>query len=83
MCECVVYECICVLVQALECVCVCLRAPMADYSRCPCGQSALFRLSVQVQPVTPSLRTLIFQPQLHFNNTDAINVKKSNPGQSV
>lgn len=44
---------------------------------CPCGVSALFRHCGQVQPVTPFLRILIFQPQLHFNNTDGLNLRKS------
>lgn len=35
-----------------------------------------------MQPLTPSLRTPIFQLQLHLNNTDAPNLKKSKPGYS-
>ena len=77
--------CVCACVCACVCVrvCVCLWCcRCTSYSRCPCGVSALFRLCGQVQPLTPPLRSLIFQPQLHFNNTDGLNVRKSKPGYS-
>ncbi len=81
---CMNVSCVFMHPQVFVCVCVCLWCcRCTGYSRCPCGLSALFRLCGQVQPLTPSFRTLIFQPQLHFNNTDALNLKKSKPGYWV
>lgn len=72
-----------IFMHAHDCVCACvcprvcpLYCRCTGYSRCPCGPSALFRVCVQVQLLTPSLGNVIFQTQLHLNSTDDLNLAR-------